>query len=92
MFLIENRYKDKSTYKFEDFFWTGSGDGPETESNPFGTSQSEEESHYKTKTIVTTVFIESPISSFNEVTSQLLLIKQATTISKVYISCKYPFR
>lgn len=66
LFVIENRYKEKATYRFEDFFWTGSGDGPETEDNPYH-PKSQEEQYYKTKTIVTTVYIESPISAFNEV-------------------------
>lgn len=70
LFLIENRYKDKGTYRFEDFFWTGSGDGPDDENNPFRPKTlTEDDQYYKTKTIVTTVYIESPLSSFNEVTT-----------------------
>lgn len=66
--MIENRYKDKATYRFEDFFWTGSGDGPDVENHPIHPkTHGEEDQYYKTKTIITTVYIESPISTFNEV-------------------------
>ncbi|CAG9864711.1 unnamed protein product [Phyllotreta striolata] len=56
LFLLENDYRE-GTYKFEDFFWTGSGDGGEDEQN--FPSEENPSTVYKTKTVVTTVFLES---------------------------------
>lgn len=74
--MIENRYKEKGTYRFEDFFWTGSGDGPDVDNHPFiPKTQIDGDQYYKTKTIITTVYIESPISTFNEVRICRIIIK-----------------
>ncbi|XP_056636650.1 uncharacterized protein LOC130445148 [Diorhabda sublineata] len=79
LLLLENTYRDQSTYKFEDFFWTGSGDGPEDESNwDFEENQS---TIYKTKTVVTTVFIESSNSSSKTNTTKCSI--DCTTSSRV---------
>ncbi|CAH1973441.1 unnamed protein product [Acanthoscelides obtectus] len=60
--LLENRYRDQPGYRFEDFFWTGSGEEPDE--NPWSIDKTE--IIYETKTVVSTVFIESPQSSHNE--------------------------
>ncbi|XP_072383378.1 uncharacterized protein [Diabrotica undecimpunctata] len=64
LLLLESNYRDQGPYKFEDFFWTGSGDGPDDDQN-WG-SEENPSTIYKTKTVVTTVFIESPNSAYNE--------------------------
>nr|CAH7716866.1 unnamed protein product [Callosobruchus chinensis] len=61
LLLLENRYRDQPGYRFEDFFWTGSGDDPNE--NPWSDTT---EIVHKTKTVVSTVFIKSPQSSLNE--------------------------
>nr|CAI5863774.1 unnamed protein product [Callosobruchus analis] len=61
LLLLENRYRDQPGYKFEDFFWTGSGDDPDE--NPWSDTT---EIVHETKTVVSTVFIKSPQSSLNE--------------------------
>ncbi|KAJ8949709.1 hypothetical protein NQ318_013578 [Aromia moschata] len=70
LILLENAYKDQTAYRFEDFFWTGSGDGlPDDDEHSRG-SENSAATIYKTKTVVSTVFIESSHhSSYNETES-----------------------
>ncbi|XP_018563780.1 uncharacterized protein LOC108905425 isoform X2 [Anoplophora glabripennis] len=63
--LLENTYKDQTAYRFEDFFWTGSGDGASDDEENWS-SESTTTTVYKTKTVLSTVFIESPHSPYNE--------------------------
>lgn len=70
--LLENAYKEQTAYRFEDFFWTGSGDDvPDDEEN----WTPETTTIYKTKTVVSTVFIESPQSPYNEVTEVIFILR-----------------
>lgn len=64
LLLLENNYRDQGAYKFEDFFWTGSGEGPDDDQG-WG-SEENPSTIYKTTTVVTTVFIDSPNSLLNE--------------------------
>lgn len=50
---MDNAYREQSNYKFEDFFWTGSGDGYDTDENTL--SVENPTTIYKTKTVFTTV-------------------------------------
>lgn len=59
--LLDNAYKLDKSYKLEDFFWTGSGDGSGDENN-YETS-----TIYKTKTILSTVYIDKPSTHNNQV-------------------------
>ncbi|KAJ8919345.1 hypothetical protein NQ315_003929 [Exocentrus adspersus] len=67
MILLENSYKDQTAYKFEDFFWTGSGDGTDEEESSSSDSTT---TIYKTKTVLSTMYIESPHSAYNETGSE----------------------
>ncbi|CAG9768533.1 unnamed protein product [Ceutorhynchus assimilis] len=59
--LLENsHYTDQTgSYKFEDFFWTGSGDGPTTDEDTAWIFSEGPAVVYKTSTVVSTVFVEA---------------------------------
>ncbi|XP_060531947.1 uncharacterized protein LOC132705394 [Cylas formicarius] len=73
---LENRYRESQSYRFEDFFWTGSGDGP-PDDNVWTTEPPA--TIYKTSTIVSTVFIKISDSFHNE-----------TTTPKCVFNCESP--
>lgn len=65
---IEDGFPEHRTYKLEDFFWTGSGDGaPE---NPWDEAD-KTSTIYKTKTVMSTVYIS--ISNDNQVSHKRCL-------------------
>ncbi|XP_030766460.1 uncharacterized protein LOC115890385 [Sitophilus oryzae] len=66
IFLENAHYTEHQSYKFEDFFWTGSGDGA-TEDNIW-VSESPGVI-YKTSTVVSTVFVETSKTPYNESTT-----------------------
>ncbi|KAG5866724.1 hypothetical protein JTB14_000537 [Gonioctena quinquepunctata] len=81
LFLLENRYREQTAYKFEDFFWTGSGDGPDDEGRQWDLEGPT--TVYKTTTVVTTMFIESPQTLYNETS-------KGTTTPKCPSDCSTP--
>ncbi|XP_050299309.1 uncharacterized protein LOC126738160 isoform X2 [Anthonomus grandis grandis] len=67
LLIFENsHYTEQNSYKFEDFFWTGSGDGPTEEA--LWTSDGPTVI-YKTSTVVSTVFLDT--TKFNATIKQL---------------------
>ncbi|KAH1019418.1 hypothetical protein HUJ04_009243 [Dendroctonus ponderosae] len=67
LFLENSHYTDQQSYKLEDFFWTGSGDGP-TEENVW-TSEGPS-TVYKTSTIISTVFVENTATKANDTSAR----------------------
>lgn len=65
LIVLENAYHGDNKYRLEDFFWTGSGDGATDDDNPWSTEKPS--TIYKTKTIVSTVYIENPATPENPV-------------------------
>lgn len=63
LIVLENAYHGDRKYRFEDFFWTGSGDGAVDDDNIWNTEKPS--TVYKTKTIVSTVYIENPATLDN---------------------------
>ncbi|KAF5305934.1 hypothetical protein FQR65_LT07545 [Abscondita terminalis] len=61
---VESGYNDRKPYRLEDFFWTGSGDGSIDE-NEHGES-SKSTTVYRTKTVLSTVYISTPTTYFNQ--------------------------
>lgn len=65
--MLDNAYKVDQTYKLEDFFWTGSGDG------------SGDENHETTstiyKTILSTVYVDKPSTHINQVSVTFTIIE-----------------
>lgn len=49
--FLENSFHSRRSYRLEDFFWTGSGDGP---------SEEDKTTVYETKTILSTVYVGTP--------------------------------
>ncbi|XP_044254023.1 uncharacterized protein LOC123004699 isoform X2 [Tribolium madens] len=63
LLLLESDYQNQKTYKFEDFFWTGSGDGSDDE-YPWTDKPT---TIYKTKTVLSTIYLE-PSTMINTTT------------------------
>ncbi|XP_066146988.1 uncharacterized protein [Euwallacea fornicatus] len=84
LLLLENsHYTEQKSYKFEDFFWTGSGDGPDEE----GPWTSEVPAViYKTSTVITTVFVEIPATQANASTQAHKCLFNCTESSEGEIS------
>lgn len=73
LLLLENsHYTEQKSYKFEDFFWTGSGDGP-TDENMW--TSDGPAIIYKTSTVISTVFVETPSTQANEVRTNFFVQK-----------------
>lgn len=65
LIVLENAYHGERKYRFEDFFWTGSGDSAIDDDNLWITEKPS--TIYKTKTIVSTIYIENPTTLENPV-------------------------
>ncbi|KAK4887701.1 hypothetical protein RN001_003972 [Aquatica leii] len=65
--VIESGYNDKKSYRLEDFFWTGSGDGGVDENDHDESTKST--TVYRTKTVLSTVYISTPTTYFNKAIS-----------------------
>ncbi|XP_076252791.1 uncharacterized protein LOC143191505 isoform X1 [Rhynchophorus ferrugineus] len=63
LFLENAHYTEQKSYRFEDFFWTGSGDGPTDDNVWISDSPGVV---YKTSTVVSTVYVETPKTTNNQ--------------------------
>lgn len=72
LILLENAYHNNQEYRFEDFFWTGSGDGTsDIDDETYWTSE-KPETVYKTKTIISTVYVATPSTYDNQVSIETM--------------------
>jgi hypothetical protein len=65
LLLLDSEYQNPKSYRFEDFFWTGSGDGSTDGDDDTSWSTEKSTTIYKTKTVLSTVYVETPSTTHN---------------------------
>ncbi|RZB40172.1 uncharacterized protein BDFB_005771, partial [Asbolus verrucosus] len=65
LLLLENDYQAQKSYRFEDFFWTGSGDGSSDGDGDYPWVTDQPTTIYKTKTVLSTIYMETPSTARN---------------------------
>lgn len=65
LLLLDSDYQQQKSYRFEDFFWTGSGDGSTDVEGDYPWTTEKSATIYKTKTILSTVYVETPSTARN---------------------------
>lgn len=80
LLIVEKDFKQPRTYRLEDFFWTGSGDGALSESDEHPWITEPPLTVYKTTTVLSTVYLEGPSTYVNQV---------SVTKGKTSLTCTY---
>lgn len=80
LLLVDSDYQKQKSYHFEDFFWTGSGDGSDDNSD-YLWSTDHPTTIYKTKTILSTVYVETASTPIN---------KTVDNTTKCSFNCEIP--
>lgn len=79
-FLFDPFHRDLSSYRFEDFFWTGSGDGEEID---YPWLKKGSPTVFKTETIYSTIYVDKPsTTSVLRNTTKCSIDCQPTTTEK----------